>query len=98
MYLCRVFEIIKQYALISPALASELQWYIVTINDNDEEGKYSEDLYRFCSVEMKQNNENYEGTWCSWYLEEDLDNDLMSAIEQIEDNDYDEKFSNEQTL
>lgn len=83
-------EKIKQYALISPSIVNEFQWYIATINENDEEYKYCEDLYRFCSVEMKQNNENYEETWCSWYLEDDLVNDLMSAIEQIEDNDYDD--------
>lgn len=85
-------EKIKEYALISPSIAYELQSYIATINDNDEEEKYSEDLYRFCSVEMKQNNEKYEYTWCGWYIEEDLVNDLMFAVEQIEDNDNDDDY------
>ena len=85
-------EKIKEYALISPSIAYELQSYIATINDNDEEEKYSEDLYKFCSVEMKQNNEKYEYTWCGWYIEEDLVNDLMFAVEQIEDNDNDDDY------
>jgi hypothetical protein len=41
---------------------------------------------------MKQNNEKYEYTWCGWYIEEDLVNDLMFAVEQIEDNDNDDDY------